>query len=253
MQVAVVGGTGTLGAPLVAELIERGNEVLVLSRGSAGAKPPPGASHRRVDLATGSGLAEGLGGVDVVVDAANAQKRASEVLVEGTRRLLEAETAAGVRHHLTISVVGCDRVPLGYYRLKTAQEEALAAGAVPWSLLRATQFHPLLAAVFAAAARRRIRPTGKARLQPIDVGVVARRLADAVQSEPAGRLPDLAGPEVRTLGELSRAWQRADGRRLLGLRVPSIGKLGRALRDGGLCDPSAAAAGPSFEEWLRDG
>jgi uncharacterized protein YbjT (DUF2867 family) len=124
---------------------------------------------------------------------------------------------------------------------------------VPWSLLRATQFHPLPAAIFAAAARRRIRLTGSARLQPIDPAVVARRLADAVHADPAGRLPDIAGPEVKTLGELSRAWQRADGRRLLAVRVPSIGKLGRALRDGGLCDTSAAAGGASFEEWLRDG
>jgi uncharacterized protein YbjT (DUF2867 family) len=227
--------------------------VRVLSRGAAGSRPPAGASHRRIDLATGSGLAEALDGVEVVVDAANAQKHASEVLVEGTRRLLEAEAHANVRHHLTISILGCDRVPLKYYRCKLAQEAALAAGQVPWSLLRATQFHPLPAAIFAAAARRRIRLTGSARLQPIDPAVVARRLADAVHADPAGRLPDIAGPEVKTLGELSRAWQRADGRRLLAVRVPSIGKLGRALRDGGLCDTSAAAGGASFEEWLRDG
>ncbi|HEY2333417.1 MAG TPA: NAD(P)H-binding protein [Solirubrobacterales bacterium] len=251
MQVAVVGGTGTLGAPLVAELVERGNDVRVLSRGSAGSMPA-GASHRRIDLSTGSGLVEALDGIEVVVDAANAQKDASEVLVEGTRRLLEAEGGVGVRHHLAISVLGCDRVPTKYYRCKLAQEAALAAGEVPWSLLRATQFHPLLAGIFAAAARRRVRLTGKARLQPIDPVIVARRLADAIDAGPAGRIPDIAGPEARTLGELSRAWQRADRRRLLPLRIPSLGKLGRSLRDGGLCDPSAAAAGPSFEEWLRN-
>ncbi len=163
MQVAVVGGTGAVGAPLVATLIERGNDVRVLSRGPTGPKPPAGASHRRIDLVSGSGLAEALDGVEVVVDAANSQKRANEVLVEGTRRLLEAEAAAGVRHHLGISVLGCDRVPLKYYRYKLAQEAKLAAGEVPWSLLRATQFHPLLAGIFAAAARRRLRPTGSSR------------------------------------------------------------------------------------------
>ncbi len=262
MRVAVVGGTGTIGVAVVERLVARGDEVLVLSRGPAAstdASPgrgsatravPAGAEHRRVDLATGAGLDEALVGVEAVVDAANSQKQAGPVLVEGTRRLLEAGGAAGVSHHLTISIVGCDRVPIAYYRAKVEQEEALAAGAVPWSLLRATQFHPLLAGMFAAAARWRLRPTGAARIQPIDVGVVADRLADAVHAGPSGRLPDLAGPEVRTASDLSRAWARAEGRRLMPLRVPSVGKVGRALRDGGLCDPAAAAPGPSFEDWL---
>jgi uncharacterized protein YbjT (DUF2867 family) len=251
MRVAVVGGTGTLGASLVAELVRRGEEVRGLSR-RPGTALPAGASHAAIDLASGEGLGEALAGSEVVVDAANARKRAGEVLVEGTKRLLEAEVAAGVRHHLLISIVGCDRVPMGYYRVKTAQEEVVAGGPLPWTLLRATQFHPLLAGVFEGAARWRLRLSGAARLQPIDVGVVAARLADAAQAEPAGRLPGLAGPEVKTLGELSRVWRRADGRRLAPRRGPSVGKLGRALRDGGLCDPSAAAPGPTFGEWLRD-
>lgn len=253
MRVAVVGGTGTLGAAVVARLVERGDEVLVLSRGSrGGASAPAGASHRRVDLTTGEGLGAALAGVDAVIDAANSQKQAGPVLVEGTRRLLEAEAGAGVGHHLAISIVGCDRVPMGYYEVKVEQERAVAAGAVPWSLLRATQFHPLVADMLAAAARWRLRPTGAARVQPVDVGVVATRLADAVHAAPAGRLPDLGGPEVRTLSEMGRAWREAHGRRLLPLRVPSLGKLGHALRDGGLCDPAAATPGPTFEQWLAD-
>lgn len=251
MKVAIVGGTGTLGAPLVADLLGRGDEVRALSRGRSGAEVPAGAEHRTVDLETGAGLADALAGIDAVVDAANARKQAEAVLVEGTRRLGEA--AAGVGHHLLISIVGCDRVPMTYYRHKVAQEEALRAGAVPWTILRATQFHSLLAATFAAAARRRLRPAGAARLQPIDPEVVARRLGDAVHAGPAGRLPDLAGPEVRTLSELSRAWARANGRHLLPLPLPSIGKLGRALREGGLCNEEAACPGPTFEEWLGRG
>lgn len=251
MRVAVVGGTGMLGAPVVEALTRRGDEVRVLSR-SAPAALPDGASHRRLDLVSGEGLEAGLEGVEVVVEAANSQRKAKAVLVQGTERLLAAEAAAGVRHHVAISIVGCDRVAYPYYRVKVAQEEAVTGGPLPWTLLRATQFHPLLAKAFAAAARLRLRPTGMARLQPVDVGVVAARLAEAVHGEPAGRLPDLAGPEVRTLGEQSGAWQRADGRRLVPLRLPSMGKLGRALRDGGLCDPSAAAPGPTFEQWLRD-
>jgi uncharacterized protein YbjT (DUF2867 family) len=251
VRVAVVGGTGTLGAPLVKELASREHEVLVLSRTAPSGGLPPGATHRGIDIATGEGLTEGLAGAEAVVDAASSRRRPQEVLVEGTRRLGEEATRAEVRHHLLISIVGCDHVPMRYYRCKAAQEEALAAGEVPWSMLRATQFHPLLAEMFEAAARYRVRPTGAARLQPVDVGVVVRRLADALEAGPAGRLLDLAGPEVRSLGELSEAWQRADGRHLLPLRLPPLGRAGRALRDGALCNERAAAPGPTFEEWLR--
>jgi uncharacterized protein YbjT (DUF2867 family) len=250
MRMAVVGGTGTLGSAVVERLVARGDEVLVLSRGASVGAVPAGAEHRAVDLAAGAGLGEALERVDVVIDASNSQKQAGPVLVEGTRRLLEAGTAAGVGHHLTISIVGCDLVPIRYYKAKVEQEEALAAGAVPWSLLRATQFHPLIASLFAAAARWRLRPTGVAKIQPIDVGVVAERLADAAHAGPAGRLPDLAGPEVRTLSDLGAAWASAKGRHPLPLRVPSVGKVGRAVRDGALCDPAATTPGPSFEQWL---
>src|SRR5680860_740704 len=115
MNVAVVGGTGVLGAPLVAELAARGDDVLVLSR-----KPPrelpAGASHRGVDLTDGKGLDEALAGVEVVLDASNANPR-------------NAGPRAGVRHHVGISIVGCDRVPTSYYKVKAMQEEAIGAAA----------------------------------------------------------------------------------------------------------------------------
>ena len=249
MTVAVVGGTGTLGALVVADLVGRGERVAVLSRNAAAV--PAGAEHRRVDLTDGTGLDRALAGVSAVVDAANSQRAAEKTLVEGTRRLLEAGAAAGVSNHVAISIVGCDRLPLGYYRTKVAQEEAVEAGPVPWTILRATQFHQLLDSAFAAAARFGLRPTGAAKLQPIDPGVVAGRLADAALAGPAGRLPDLGGPKVETLGELSDAWARARGKRRLPLRVPAWGKIGRGLAAGALCDEGAAAPGEDFEEWLR--
>ena len=252
MKVAVAGGTGTLGTPLVAELARRGSEVLALSR-TAPRELPEGAAHRRVDLSAGDGLAEALTGVEVLVDAANTSPSRGDELVAITRRLLDAAAGANVRHFVGVSIVGCDRVPTSYYKAKVRQEEAIAAGQVPWSLLRATQFHNLLDWAFGAAARWRLLPTGSARLQPVDVRVVAARLAEAAHSEPAGRLPDLAGPEVRTLSELAHAWRAARGRRLLPLRIPMAGRIGRPLRDAALCDPRAAAGGPTFEEWLAGG
>jgi uncharacterized protein YbjT (DUF2867 family) len=254
MKVAVVGGTGTVGRPLVAELCGRGDAVRVLSRGKMAIELPDEAEHRRLDLTSDEGWEAALEGVEAVVDAANSQKDADEVLIGGTRRLLAAAAKAGVRHHLLISIVGCDLVPsFDYYEAKIAQEEAVAAGRVPWSILRATQFHDLLDTAFGAAARWRLRPTGRARLQPIDPGIAAARLAETVHAEPGGRLPDIAGPKVQTLSELSAAWHEHDGRRTLPLHVPALGKFGRALAAGELTDPEHPTPGPSFEEWLRRG
>ena len=250
MKIAVVGGTGTLGAPIVAGLAARGDDVLALSR-KPPRKPPAGASHRSVDLTDGAGLDAALAGVEVVVDASNSSPPdAGPVLVAGTRRLLGAAARAGVRHHVGVSIVGCDRVPIAYYKVKVEQEEAIAAGAVPWSLLRATQFHQLLDWAFGQAARYRVRPTGSARIQPVAAAVVAERLVEIAHREPAGRLPDIAGPEVQTLSELSKAWRRAKGRAALPLRIPALGKVGRPLREGALCNADAAAGGPDFEQWL---
>lgn len=247
--VAVVGGTGTLGAPVVRELLARGADVRVLSRNAANV--PDGAAHHRVDLTSGEGLAPALAGVDAVVDTANSTKGAEEVLVAGTKRLLEAGAAAGVAHHVAISIIGIDQVPMSYYRVKLAQEEAIESGPLPFSLLRASQFSQLLDQAFGAAARFGVRPTGAAKVQPIDPEIVAACLAEAVSAGPGGRLPDVAGPKVQTLSELSRAWASARAKHRLPLRIPAWGKMGRALAAGALCDPAAATPGEDFEEWLR--
>jgi uncharacterized protein YbjT (DUF2867 family) len=253
MRVAVIGGTGELGALVVAELAARGDEVRAVSRTAPAAGTlPDGAAHARADLASGDGLAGALAGVEVVVEAANDRRRAREVLVEGTRRLLDAEAAAGVRHHVAISIVGCDRVPHPYYQAKVAQEAALAQSPVPWTLLRATQFHALVAGAFASAARARVLPKARVPLQPIDAAVVARRLAALAHAAPAGRVADVAGPQVESLDALAQQWRAHAGRRLLPLRIPprALGKGGREMAEGKLTDPAAAADGPTFAQWL---
>src|ERR1700761_2961669 len=242
MTVAVVGGTGTIGARVVTELVGRGEKVRVLSRNDAGV--PAGAEHRRVDLATGEGLAEALAGADAVLDAVNSTKGSEEVMVAGTGRLLEAGAAAGVRHHLLISIVGIELLPFSYYRHKVAQEQAVEAGPIPWSILRATQFPQLLEMAFGAPARFGSRPPGKGKLQPVDPDIVAVRLADACIGAPAGRLPDVAGPRIQTISDLSAAWAHARGKHRLHLRVPAVGKMGKGLAAGALCDPDAATPGP---------
>jgi uncharacterized protein YbjT (DUF2867 family) len=247
--VAVVGGTGTIGGPVVAALLARGAAVRALTRNATNV--PSGAEHRRVDITSGEGLADALAGADAVVDAVNSTRRPKQTLVEGTWRLLEADTAAGVGHHLTISIVGIEQIPFSYYHHKIAQERAVEGGPVPWSILRATQFHQLLDMAFGFAARVGLRPTGAGRLQPVDPMVVAERLADVALATPAGRLSDIAGPKIATIGELSRAWATARGRRRVPVGIPSWGKAGKALAAGELCVPDGAAGGEDFEEWLR--
>jgi uncharacterized protein YbjT (DUF2867 family) len=182
MRIAITGGTGTLGRPTVTELRSRGHEVRVLSRRSP---------EHPVDLTTGAGLAEALEGCDVVVDASNdSSKHAAQILVEGSRRLLAAEEAAGVGHHVCVSIVGCENVPMGYFRVKADQERVVEAGTVPWSIVRATQFHEFVVANLAPAGRWHVLPVPRARLQTVASAEVA-----AVVAWPAGGVrPPAAAP-----------------------------------------------------------
>ena len=209
MRVLVVGGTGTVGAPVVEELSRRGHAVRVLSRHGG---TPAGGGHAgpvegvRGDVTSGAGLAEAMDGVDAVVDTTNVptldERTATSFFVSGAGHLTAAEAAAGVGHHVLLSIVGIDRVPSGYYRAKIAQERAVAAGAeaggVRWSILRATQFHEFAAQMIARLRRGPLVPVPLMAMQPVSVLDVAIALADAVETEPgpSGRVPDLAGPEA---------------------------------------------------------
>ncbi|MFE3026876.1 SDR family oxidoreductase [Nocardia tengchongensis] len=252
MQVAVVGGTGTLGTPVVRELAARGHTVRVLSR-SAPAEPVPGAEHHAVDLVTGAGLDSALEGVYAVVDAASHRGlRSAPVMVEGVRALLAAEQRAKVGHHVEISIVGCERVPFSYYRTKVAQERVVTQGPIPWTLVRATQFHELIDEVLGGVAKLRIAPHGTMRFQPVDVTAVAGKLADAVEAGPSGRTREVGGPVVQTLAELADVRRHTLGQTLLRFPVPPIGRVVRRVRDGALClGADGEAVSFDYAEWLR--
>ena len=253
MRVAVTGGTGTVGRLVAAELAARGHAVVALSRTRpARGVLPEGVEHRSVDLLASNGLGTVLVGFDAVVDAANAAgRRAKAVLVDGSRELGAAAAGAGVGHHALISIVGIDEVPVGYYKLKLEQEEAVRSSGAPWSILRATQFPELLITGFGRLAKLAIRPAGRARFQPIDPAVVASALADRIEAGPSRATESVAGPEIRTVGELSRAWSRETNRHLIPIPLPPIG-LVRRLREGALCDESGASReGRPFEAYLK--
>lgn len=234
-----------LGREAVRELRARGHEVRALSRR---------AQDFPVDLTTGEGLEAALAGCDAVVDASNNAnaKKARPLLVDGTRRLTAAGLAAGVRHHVAISIVGCEKVPIGYHKVKIDQEREVEQGGVPWTIVRATQFHGFLAQGFGAAARVGVLPLVRLPMQTVAVTDVASVVADTVESGPRGGRIDVAGPEVLDARELARMWKRATGTHALLLRVPIPGNIGRALRAGALTTDRAEVLGKvRFADWLE--
>ncbi|MZD10316.1 NAD(P)H-binding protein [Streptomyces sp. SID5785] len=238
--ILVTGGTGTLGRPVVERLAGAGHEVRVLSRS---------AQPYAVDLRTGGpALDRAVSGVDVIVHCASSPRGGDE---QAAVHLVDAARRAGVPHLLYISIVGVDRIPLGYYRTKHAVERVIEDAGLGWTVLRATQFHDLVRTVLAGAARLPVvlLPAGVCD-QPVEVTEVADRLAELALAGPAGRVPDMGGPEVRTFEDLGRAYLRAAGRRRPVLGVPLAGRTYRAFREGRHLAPDGAVGRVTFEEFL---
>jgi hypothetical protein len=226
---------------------------VVAALAAAGYLPVPLARSTGVDLMTGHGLDAALHGVSCVIDVSNVattrRARASAFFEAGTRHLLAAEEGAGVGHHVVLSIVGVDRVDVGYYLGKRHQEELVLTGAVPSSVLRATQFHEFAAQFLARGGPLPVVPQMLCR--PVAAREVAHALVGLVASGAVGRAPDLAGPQVERMPDLVRRLLRARGSRrpVIALRVP--GRAGAGMAGGGLL-PTAAGpfGGQTFEQWL---
>src|SRR5919201_1287249 len=183
-RVLVTGGRGTLGREVVAALARGGYTVRVMSRSSreAGAGGQAGIEWAQADLRTGEGLAGAVAGVDAIVHAASSPvTHTKEVDVDGTERLLGQAREAGVSHIVYISIVGIDRIPYPYYKHKLAAEGVVQRSGVPWTILRATQFHSLIEFLLRRAMRLPVAflATGL-RFQPMDPGEAANRLCECV-------------------------------------------------------------------------
>ncbi len=249
-SVLVTGGTGVLGRRVVRALAADGHQVRILSRNPA-SPPVSGAEVTVADLSTGVGLPEAVAGASAVVHCATDPRNPWAVDVEGTGRLLETARDAGRPHLVSVSIVGVDRIPVTYYRAKLAAEESVARSGLPWTVLRTTQFHGFVEDLLGRLVRLPVVPVPRGwRLQPIDVEEVARRLADAVASGPAGRLPDLGGPEVVPVAELVRDRLRRTGRHRPVVEVPLPGALCAALRAGANLVPGNRSGGRTWREFL---
>ncbi|ROP54494.1 SDR family oxidoreductase [Streptomyces sp. PanSC9] len=238
--ILVTGGTGTLGRVVTDELRAGGHEVRVLSR------------HARpyaVDLREGGpGLDTALAGVETVVHCASSPRGGDE---KAAAHLIEAARRASVGHLLYISIVGVDRVPFGYYRSKLAVERQIEDSGLGWTVLRTTQFHDLVVSVLRGLAKSPVLvlPAGVPD-QPVEVTEVAGRLAELAVAAPAGRVPDMGGPQVRSFDSLARSYLRATGRRRPIVRLPLFGKAYGAFRAGGHLTPDHAVGKVSFEQHL---
>jgi uncharacterized protein YbjT (DUF2867 family) len=251
-RVLVTGGAGGFGQALVPRLQSRGYTVRIMSRRPA---PPSGtAEWAQADIESGAGLAAALAGADVVVHAASSPARHTQQIdVEGTRRLLDAARGAGVGHFAYISIVGIERVPYAYYRAKLAAEELVHRAGLPWSILRATQFHTLIDMLLRGADRFPLfLLPSDLRFQPIDTGEAAERMAEAVAAGPAGQLPDIGGPEVLTLGAMARAWMAARGRPRRVIHLPLPGGFASALRQARNTCPDQRYGRITWADWLRE-
>jgi uncharacterized protein YbjT (DUF2867 family) len=207
----------------------------------------------QADIMTGAGLAEAVHGVDVIMHAASSpQKQTRETDVEGTRRLLEATKAAGVSNFYYISIVGIDRIKYGYYNAKLAAEKVIEESGVRFTILRATQFHPLLGDVFLPMLTRGpfMFLPGSLTFQLIDVGEVACHMVATLANGPGGRLPDIGGPEVQTLREIASDWMKARGKRYITLPIPAVGFMS-SMAKGHNCCPENKLGKLTWREWLK--
>lgn len=243
MRIAIAGATGTVGRHVVEAARDRGHEPVALSR------------REGVDIAAGDGLAHALAGTDAIVDVLKGesieQGPATEFFRCTGRNLQRAGADAGVRRIVTLSIVGIDNAPFGFYAAVLAREQAAAQGPVPQATLRATQFHEFPAQQIAMTRDGDRASIFDVIVQTVSTRTVAHALIDAVEDESEGRVADIGGPSPAPLVELARAYAE---RHHPGLEiVPDTESMAGLAPDALLPGEGARMEGPSFAEWLAAG
>jgi uncharacterized protein YbjT (DUF2867 family) len=243
--ILVTGGTGRLGRQVVPRLRDAGCDVRVLSR--RGRADEDGIRYLTGDLATGEGVQAAVEGTEIILHLASTV-RGDEAKA---RHLVEAAARVGTRHLVFISVVGADKI--GYFAAKLAAEQVIAGSGLPWTTLRATQFHDLVLLTVRQLARLPVVPVPAGwRVQPVDPGEVADQLVELALGVPAGLVADLGGPRIYELVELVRGYLRATGKRRPILPVPLPGRAAHAYRAGANLAPDRAVGRRTWEEFLAE-
>jgi uncharacterized protein YbjT (DUF2867 family) len=245
MKIVVIGGSGLIGKKVVANLRERGHEAVAASPSSG------------VNAVTGEGLASALAGARVVVDVANAPSWEDDAVLAffetSGRNLLAAEAAAGVGHHVALSVVGTDRLlASGYFRAKMAQEKLIKASSIPYTIVRATQFFEFVEGIAQFATEGQTVRLPPVLMQPIAADDVAAVMADVALAEPLNGTFDLAGPEPIRQDDLVRQFLKATGDARAVVTDPKALYYGVAVNDQSLTPGEHPRLGPTrFADWLR--
>jgi uncharacterized protein YbjT (DUF2867 family) len=245
MKIVVIGGSGLIGKKLVPLLRERGHEAV-------SASPSTG-----VNAVTGEGLAEALQGARVAVDVANAPSWEDKAVLEffetAGRNLLAAEAAAGVTHHVALSVVGTDRLLVsGYFRAKMAQERLIKAAKIPYTIARSTQFFEFVGGIAQLATEGQTVRLPSALMQPIVSDDVAAILADIAAGQPLNGMVEIAGPEPIRMDALVRSYLTATHDARMVITDPKARYYGIEVNDQSLTPGHNPRIGPTrFEEWLR--
>ena len=242
-KIVVAGATGVVGRHVVTQARAAGHDVVPLSRSSG------------QDVVTGAGLAAAMAGADVVIDVTSVVTTSARTSVAffraATENLLAAEQAAGVGYHVALSIVGIDGETSGYYAGKVEQEQLVASGPVPWTVLRATQFHEFAPQMVARTSVGPLVAVPAMRTATVAAAEVGAALVALAEGAPRGRATDLGGPEEAELADLVRQWLAATGQRKWVLRVPMPGAAGRRMRDGTLIPgPGADRGRQTFAQWL---
>ncbi|WP_298256139.1 SDR family oxidoreductase [Bradyrhizobium sp.] len=245
MKIVVIGGTGLIGSKAVAILCQGGHEVIAAS-------PKNG-----INTITGEGLNEAMAAAQVVVDLANSPSFDDEAVLKffetSGRNLAAAESAAGVRHHVALSIVGADRTPEnGYFRAKVAQEKLIEASGIPYTIIRATQFLEFLGAIAASSADGNVVRVAPGLFQPIAADDVAEIVADVALAPPRSGTVEIAGPERAPFNEVIARYLKATGDPREVVRDAAALYWGGRVEQRSLVPLGEARLGRiGFDEWFR--
>ena len=245
MKIVVIGGTGLIGSKTVTILRQDGHEVLAASPRSG------------INTITGEGLKEALAGAQVVIDLTNSPSFEDRAVLEffetSGRNLLAAEAAAGVRHHVALSIVGIERTPdNGYFRAKVAQEKLIEASGIPYTIIRATQFLEFLSGIAASGADGNIVRLSPGLFQPIAADDVALIVAEVALAAPRSGIVEIAGPERAPFNEIIARYLKAVGDPREVVCDPEARYFGGRVEEHSLVPLGEARLGRiGFDEWLR--